>query len=73
VRSFARALDSAFFSSTTSNGPDGLGSIDYQTISVDGAFVNFDPFLQAISQVEQYGSVITGFAASFSTVETCLS
>ncbi|MFZ0712628.1 phage major capsid protein, partial [Mycobacterium sp.] len=69
VRSFARALDSAFFSTSTSNGPGGLGGIDYQTINVDGAFVNFDPFLQAISQVEQYGSVITGFAASFSTVE----
>jgi hypothetical protein len=25
--------------------------------------------LQAISQVEQYGSVVTGFAASFATVE----
>jgi HK97 family phage major capsid protein len=29
VRSFARAIDSAFFSTATSNGPDGLGSIDY--------------------------------------------
>ena len=49
--------------------PAGLGSIDYQTISVDGAFYNFDWALQAISQVEQYGSVLTGFAASFATVE----
>jgi HK97 family phage major capsid protein len=69
VRSFARALDSAFFSTSTSNGPAGLGSIDYQVIDVVGDFYNFDWALQAISQVEQYGSVVTGFAASFTTVE----
>ena len=61
VRSFARALDSAFFSTTTSNGPGGLGGIDYQVINVTGDFYNFDWALQAISQVEQYGSVVTGF------------
>lgn len=69
VRSFARALDSSFFSDMTTNGPNGLQSIDYQLISVMGAFVDFDWALQAISQVEQYGSVVTGFAASFATVE----
>lgn len=38
-------------------------------IDVVGDFYNFDWALQAISQVEQYGSVVTGFAASFTTVE----
>ena len=64
-----RSLDSAFFSTSTTNGPAGLGSIDYQVINVIGEFHNFDWALQAISQVEQYGSVVAGFAASFTTVE----
>lgn len=68
VRSFARALDSAFFSAATTNGPNGLQSIGYQTVTVPGAFVNFDPFAEAISLVERYGSVVTAFVASFNTV-----
>jgi hypothetical protein len=55
--------------STTSDGPAGLQSIDYQVINVVGGFYNFDWALQAISQVEQYGCVVTGFAACFTTVE----
>jgi HK97 family phage major capsid protein len=69
VRSFARALDSAYFSNMTTNGPAGLGSIDFQTINLAGNFENFDWAAQAISQVEQFGSVVTAFVGSFSTVE----
>ena len=69
VRSFARALDSAYFSNMTTNGPNGLGSIAFQEINLTGDFENFDWAAQAISQVEQFGSVVTGFAASFATVE----
>ncbi len=68
VRQFARTIDKAFFTSTTSLGPNGLESIGYQTVNVGGDFVDFDPFLDAISLVERVGSVVTSFAASFQTV-----
>lgn len=68
VRQFARTIDLAFFGNTTTLGPSSLESIGYQTIPVSGAFVDFDPFAQAISLVEGVGSVVTSFAASFATV-----
>lgn len=68
VRAFARSLDKAFFTSTTTLGPNGLESISYQTVNVGGPFVDFDPFATAISLVERVGSVVTSFAASFATV-----
>jgi HK97 family phage major capsid protein len=68
VRQFARTLDLAFFANTTTLGPDGLESVAYQSIDVGGPIVSFDPFADAISLVEHVGSVVTAFAASFSTV-----
>jgi HK97 family phage major capsid protein len=68
VRQFARTIDKAFFTSTTSLGPSGLESIGYQEVYLGGDYVDFDPFLQAISLVEAVGSVVTSFAADFSTV-----
>jgi HK97 family phage major capsid protein len=70
VRSFARAVDLAFFTNTTSLGPSGLESVAFQTISVGGVHANFDPFATAISEVERVGSVVTAFAADFSTCLT---
>jgi HK97 family phage major capsid protein len=68
VRQFARTIDKAFFTSTTSLGPNGLESIGYQTVNVGGYYTDFDPFLHAISLVERVGSVVTSFSASFQTV-----
>ena len=70
VRSFARSVDLAFFTSTTSLGPNGLESVAFQTITVGGIFTNFDPFATAISEVERVGSVVTAFCADFSTCLT---
>jgi HK97 family phage major capsid protein len=67
VRQFARTIDQAFFTATTSLGPNGLESIAYQTVDVTGPFVDVDPFADAISLVERVGSVVTAFATSFST------
>ena len=68
VRQFARTIDKAFFTSTTSLGPSGLESIGFQEVYLGGDFVDFDPFNDAISLVERVGSVVTSFAASFQTV-----
>jgi HK97 family phage major capsid protein len=68
VRQFARAIDKAFFTNTTTLGPNGLESISFQTVTVGGVFVDFDPFADAINLVKRVGSVVTSFAASFSTV-----
>ncbi len=67
VRKFARSVDSAFYGSTTSNGPSGLLGIDYQQVPVL-EYVNLDPFATAISLLESVGVVCTSFAASFTTV-----
>jgi HK97 family phage major capsid protein len=75
VRQFARKLDAAFYGNTTLLVPSGnVGTLglesltNIQTINVGGPLVSLDPFIDAISLIERYGSVCTSFAASFQTV-----
>jgi HK97 family phage major capsid protein len=75
VRSFARALDLAPYGNVTNLSPSGTAGIHgleslggIQTIDVGGPLDSLDPFIDAISLIERFGSVCTSFAASFSTV-----
>ena len=69
VQSLRRKIDSAWFANTTSNGPNGLGSISPTLIYSDGnAFVNTDPFLAAVSAAEEVGARLTSFVAAPATV-----
>jgi HK97 family phage major capsid protein len=68
VQSLRRKVDAAWFANTTSNGPDGLGSITPQIVYAGGPFENTDPFLEAVSLDETVGATLTGFVASPATV-----
>jgi len=58
----------AFFGTTTTNGPAGLGSLT--TSTTVGAFTSTDPFAEAISEAEQVGSSIDFFVTDPATALT---
>lgn len=65
ARNIAAKLDAAFFGTTTTNGPAGLGSLTgVSAVAVTTAFANLDPFAEAMSDVEQEGTRITAFVAN---------
>ncbi|WML64764.1 phage major capsid protein [Rhodococcus sp. AH-ZY2] len=69
ARDIARKLDSAFFGSTTTNGPDGLLSLTgVQSVDTGGTITNVDPFAEALSKAENVGAEINTFIAHPDTV-----
>lgn len=64
ARDTANKIDQAFFGSTVTNGPSGLGSVSgVQAVDAGSAFDSLDPFLEAISKLETVGT----YAAAFVT------
>src|SRR6201999_4154086 len=68
VRDLQVRLDAAFFDDITSNGPNGIQSINFQPVLIGGAFANLDPFAAALSKAETVGAEITGFVAHPTTL-----
>ena len=70
ARSVARRSDEASFANTTTNGPNGLLSLnEVQTVNAGSAFENFDWATQAKTKLRKFGSTATSFVASADTVE----
>lgn len=66
-RDLARKVDAAFFADATTNGPDGIESITYQSTSIS-TLTNTDAFAEAISLAENVGATVTAFVANAATV-----
>jgi HK97 family phage major capsid protein len=65
ARDIARKIDAAFFGSTTTNGPSGLGSVSgVQAVDAGAAFANLDAFHEAISLAETVGATVSAFVTS---------
>ena len=64
ARDIARKIDSAFFGSTTVNGPSGLASVTGVGEVDGGTPTSADPFAQAVSQAEQAGAAIGAWTAN---------
>lgn len=62
----ARKIDSAFFGSTVTNGPSGIGSLTAAgtTATPTGGFVNLDEFVSASMKAYTAGSSVTAWVAS---------
>lgn len=70
ARDTARAIDAAFFGTTTANGPSGLGALAGVS-EVDAGTINtLDAFAEAQSLAEMAGAVIIYWVASPTTVLT---
>lgn len=68
ARNLARAIDTAYFGNTVSNGPSGLLSLaDVQHVDA-GSLLDLDAFAEAQSKMESVGSKVTAFCASATTV-----
>jgi HK97 family phage major capsid protein len=67
VRDLRRKLDAAYFGTTVTNGPSGLGSLTTSTAASGGAWDDLDAFAAAISSAENLHATVTAFAASPST------
>ena len=71
AQSIANAVDSAFFGSTITNGPNGLLSVTgVSTVDTGGTIANTDPFAEALSKAETVGAHVTSFVAHPTTVLT---
>jgi len=65
ARDIARQVDTAFYGTTTANGPGGLGGVTgVSTVDSGGSFANLDPFAEAISKAETEGATLTAFVAN---------
>lgn len=63
--SIARQVDLALFGDTTSNGPDGLLSLeDVSVVDTTGGITNVDVFAEALSAAEVEGAEITAWVAN---------
>ena len=67
VRDLRRKLDAAYFGTTVTNGPSGLGSLTTSTAASGGAWDDLDAFAAAISSAENLHATVTAFVASPST------
>ena len=68
ARDTARAVDAAFFGTTTPNGPSGLGALaGVSTVDV-GSLTDLDWAAEAMSMAESQGAAIIYFVAAPSTV-----
>src|SRR5690625_414835 len=64
VRDLRRKVDAAFFGSTTTNGPSGLGSLTTQTVDARASWSNLDAFSEAISKAADKHATTTAFACN---------
>ena len=65
ARSIARQIDLAFFGTTPTHGPTGLESIaSVNEVDAGTAWVNLDPFANAIAEAEQVGTTVTSWVAN---------
>lgn len=79
VRDLKRKLDSAFFGSTVTNGPSGLGSITSTSVDAGDSWTNLDWAAAAQSAAEERNTTIGAFVCSPATalilaslkVQTC--
>jgi HK97 family phage major capsid protein len=67
VQSLRRKVDTAWFANTTSNGPDGLGSISPQIVYGGTSFADTDPFIEAVAAAQTVGATLTSFVTSPAT------
>ncbi|MGK2880433.1 MAG: phage major capsid protein [Mycobacterium sp.] len=70
ARDTARAVDAAFFGTTTPNGPSGLGALTGVSEVDAGTITTLDAFAEGMSYAETVGAVIIYWVASPSTVLT---
>ena len=68
VRDLQLRLDSAFFGSTTANGPNGLSSLTGVTHVASGTITDLDAFAEALSEAEQVGAQISAFVTNPDTL-----
>ncbi|QVI26170.1 phage major capsid protein [Mycolicibacterium neoaurum] len=68
ARDTARAVDAAFFGTTTANGPSGLGALAGVSEVEWGTLTNLDAFAEGQSLAEEAGAVIIAWVTSPSTV-----
>lgn len=67
VRDLKRKLDAAYFGNTTTNGPNGLGSLTTATVDAGDAWTNLDWAEEAKSEAEQLHTMLTAFVANPAT------
>ncbi len=67
VRDLKRKVDAAWLTATTANGPSGLPSVAFTTVSAGGAFTSFDWAEAAKSAAESLHTSITSFITSPAT------
>jgi HK97 family phage major capsid protein len=68
VRDVAKKLDSAFFGTSTTNGPAGIGSITPTAADAGDSWANLDSFEFAKATAEQHNSVVDSFVRNPATV-----
>lgn len=62
ARDIARQVDTAFYGTTTTNGPGGLGGVTgVSTVDTGGTWSNLDWAAEAISKAEQEGAELSAF------------
>lgn len=66
----AQAIDTAYFSNTTSNGPNGLLSLAATTVDSGSSVTNLDPFIAARYKAELNGAKLTHFLVNPSVAQT---
>lgn len=65
ARDIARKMDAAFFGTTITDGPDGLGALSgVQGVDAGTDWTNLDPFHEAISRIETVGATVGAFVTS---------
>ncbi|MGV0684360.1 phage major capsid protein [Mycolicibacterium thermoresistibile] len=67
VRDLKRKLDAAYFGTTVTNGPSGLGSLASTDVDAGDEWSNLDPFEEAKSRAEEHHTVLTAFACNPAT------
>ncbi len=67
VRDLKRKLDAAYFGNTTTNGPNGLGSLTTTVIDVGDAWTNLDAFEGAKSAAETLHTELGAFVTNPTT------
>jgi len=65
ARDIAKKLDAAFFGTTVTNGPSGLGSVSgVQSVDAGDTWTNLDAFHEAISKAETVGATVSAFVTT---------
>lgn len=64
------SLDTAVFGNTTSNGPDGLLSLGYNTVAAGTSLTNTDPFVEAVYEAQAANGSLTHFVVSPATAKS---